>query len=130
LALVRIVWKRVAGEALTQHAAIQELQDQTLIVVVSDAIWQKELAAMAGQLLYRMNALLGEQQIAFIEFRIDPSALATLSRKVNTTRPTAGPPPAVPFELLSAAAAIHDAELRRAFLGAACSAVRRLEERE
>jgi hypothetical protein len=36
----------------------------------------------------------------------------------------------VPFELLSAAAAIHDRELRKAFLGAAMSCARRLGESE
>ena len=40
-----------AGEPLCQHAVPFRLYDRTLVVAVSDAIWQKQMSALSGQLL-------------------------------------------------------------------------------
>jgi predicted nucleic acid-binding Zn ribbon protein len=128
------VWKHVAGEGLRPHAAPFRLHNKTLIVAVADAIWQKQLESMAGQLLFRLNSLLGQAVVTFIEFRVDPETLQSAREQhANIAQPVhyeANAFEPLPLELVSAAASIHDHDLRRAFLGAATSCIRRLEKAE
>ncbi|HJT66024.1 MAG TPA: DUF721 domain-containing protein [Pyrinomonadaceae bacterium] len=64
-------WKYAAGENLKTHAVPLGLQDRTLRVAVADAIWQKQLHSMRGQMLFRVNSLLGQPLVGSIEFIID-----------------------------------------------------------
>jgi len=64
-------WKHAAGENLKGHAVPVSLQDRTLRVAVADPIWQKQLHAMRGQMLFRVNSLLGQPLVGSIEFIID-----------------------------------------------------------
>jgi hypothetical protein len=125
------VWNHVAGEGLRQHTAATSHQKQKMTVVVSDSLWQHQLESMSGQFLFRLNALLGQGTIRFIEFRVDPKTLQTyLDRRPqieNILQDNQSASQPVPFELISAAASIRDPSLRRAFLGAASSCVRRRE---
>ena len=65
-------WKHVAGEGLRDRAVALNLEDRTLRVAVADMIWQKQLHSMRGQMLFRMNSLLGQPIVGAIEFVIDP----------------------------------------------------------
>jgi predicted nucleic acid-binding Zn ribbon protein len=119
-------WKHAVGDALTIHAVPVKLEDQTLIVAVADNLWQKQLEQMRPQLLFRLNAVLGHSLVKLIELRVDAKALTRTrlpERAANTHSDYA-----IPFELLAAASEIHDADLRRAFLGAATSCMKRLEK--
>jgi predicted nucleic acid-binding Zn ribbon protein len=69
-------WKYAAGEGLKEHAVPICLQDRILKIAVADAIWQKQLHAMRGQMLYRINSLLGQPLVGSIEFIIDPGCYA------------------------------------------------------
>jgi hypothetical protein len=80
---------------------------------------------MRGQLLSRLNAVLGQTLVKSIELRVDPKRIDQAKPASRVEGQSADQK--VPAELLTAAAAIEDAELRRAFLGAATSCVRRLE---
>lgn len=120
-------WKHAVGEGLSSQAVPVELQNKTLVVAVEDNIWKKQLEQMRGQLLFRLNSVLGHSLVKSIELRVDPKALAT-SHAPSKHPDENARDYAVPVELLSAAAGIEDAALRRAFLGAATSCVRRLEE--
>jgi predicted nucleic acid-binding Zn ribbon protein len=127
-------WRHAVGAGLSSHAAPLQLQNKTLVVVVADNIWRTQLERMRGQLLFRLNSVVGQELVKAIEFRVDPTTLARING------PEAGKGTGrdgarsieheVPAELLSAAAGIEDVDLRRAFLGAATSCVRRLEESE
>lgn len=64
-------WKHAAGENLKSHAVAFSLHERTLKVAVADAIWQKQLHAMRGQMLFRINNLLGQPLVGSIEFIID-----------------------------------------------------------
>jgi len=64
-------WTHAAGENLKDHAVPVSLQDRTLTVAVSDAIWQRQLHIMRGQMLFRVNSLLGQPLVGAIEFIID-----------------------------------------------------------
>ena len=125
------VWKHVAGEGLRPHAAPLRLRNKTLIVAVADSIWQKQLESMAGQLLFRLNSLLGQAVVTFIDFRVDPEALlAARAQEPGIEQIEPSGAKTIPFELASAATSIHDPELRRAFLGAASSCLRRLDHEQ
>ncbi len=124
-------WKHAVGEGLSSHAVPIQLQHQTLIVLVADNIWQKQLEHMCGQLLFRLNSVLGQPLVKAIELRVDSEALRiTRGREADAGK---GKDDSHAFddniagELLTAAAGIEDVDLRRAFLGAAVSCVRRLE---
>ncbi|HAF15570.1 MAG TPA: hypothetical protein DCK93_06475 [Blastocatellia bacterium] len=119
-------WKHAVGEGLSIHAVPVQLQDKTLVIAVADNIWKKQLEQMRGQLLFRLNSVLGQALVQSIELRVDPKTLATL-RSTEEERQNGARDYHIPAELLSAAACIEDAELRRAFLGAATSCVRRVE---
>lgn len=69
-------WKHAAGEQLKDHALPLSLQDRILRVAVRDAIWQKQLHSMRGQMLFRVNSLLGQPIVGAIEFIIDPNLYA------------------------------------------------------
>ena len=69
-------WKHAAGEHLKENALPLSLHDRTLKVAVRDAIWQKQLHSMRGQMIFRMNNLLGQPIVGAIEFIIDPNLYA------------------------------------------------------
>lgn len=126
-----VAWNHVAGTGLRRQTAAIALHQSRLIVAVADAIWKRQLEAMGGQLLFRINSLLGQGVVAFIEFQVDPNAIQSAREREPTAqkvRPKAEYEMAIPFELLSAAAAIHDSALRKAFIGAAMSCVKRNEQ--
>jgi len=116
-------WNHVAGEVLRQHTLATGLQNNRLTVAVSDVIWQRQLESMSSQLIYRLNALLGTGTINFIEFRVDASALEGIAATLK--QPAPAEVQTLPVELVSAAASIQNAQLRRSFLNAASSALRR-----
>lgn len=68
-------WKHCAGEGLKERALPLTLEGRTLRVAVADLIWQKQLHAMRGQMIYRINTLLGQPVVGTIEFVIDPEKL-------------------------------------------------------
>lgn len=121
-------WKHAVGEGLSNHAVPVQLRNKTLVVAVADNIWQTQLEQMRRQLLFRLNAVLGHALVESIQLRIDPKTLANACG----AREASGKETidySVPGELLTAAAGIEDVDLRRAFLGAATSCVRRLENK-
>lgn len=121
-----VAWKQIAGEALRGNAVPLRLDDRTLVIAVADATWQKQMQALSGQLLFRLNSMLGQPVVAYLEFCEDSETVAQARlalARLNESRETAP----VAAELVSAAAEIHDKDLRRAFLGAASSCIRRVE---
>ena len=127
-------WRHAVGEGLGNHAAPLQLQNKTLVVVVADNAWKTQLEQMRGQFLFRLNSVVGHELVRHLEFRVDPKTLARIREpeagKGTISDRARSSDYKVPAELLSAAAAIADVELRRVFLGAATSCVRRLEEPE
>ena len=115
-------WKHAAGDGLKGHAVPVRLQDRTLTIAVADAIWQKQLHSMRGQLLFRVNSILGRPIVSAIEFVTDPKLLKPCVEAKEPEHPLDNE---VPLELWSAANAIHDKELRKNFLKTAMIALRR-----
>ena len=116
-------WKHAAGDGLKGHAVPVKLEDRTLIVSVADAIWQKQLHSMRGQLLFRLNSILGQPVVGAIEFVIDPKLFVPpVEQQKEEEEPLDNE---VPLELWSAANAIHDKQLRRSFLKTATLSLKR-----
>ena len=116
-------WKHAAGNGLKEHAVPLKLEDRTLTIAVADAIWQKQLHSMRGQLLFRVNSILGKPLVGALDFVIDPK-LAKLSVE-PLEREEEFLDNEVPLELWSAASAIQDKDLRKKFLRTALLSLRR-----
>ena len=128
-----VAWNHVAGEGLRKQTAPIGLRQHRLIVAVADTIWRRQLESISSHLLFRLNSLLGRGVVTFIEFQVDPRAIQSANASRQATENVRSQPEremAIPFELISAAAAIHDSGLRKAFIGAAMSCVRRMERDE
>ncbi len=116
-------WKHAAGDGLKEHAVALKLENRTLTVAVADPIWRKQLTAMRGQLLFRVNTILGQPLVSSFNFVIDREHV-----KPRVKEPKHDEEPLdneVPFELWSAANTIHDKELRKNFLKTALLSLKR-----
>jgi hypothetical protein len=127
-----VAWRRVAGEGLRTQAVPFRLYRKTLIVAVADTTWQKQLEAVSGQLLFRLNSLLGQAVVTYIEFRIDPKTVnaeraAAQAEETDRIEQERRAMISVSGEISTAAGAIHDEDLRRRFLLAAGSCIDRRE---
>jgi hypothetical protein len=116
-------WKHAAGDGLKDHAIALKLENRTLTIAVADPIWQKQLTSMRGQLLFRLNTILGQPLVSALDFAIDPKLAKP--RAEQTSQQEEPLDNEVPLELWSAANAIHDKELRKNFLRTALLALKR-----
>ena len=115
-------WKHAAGDGLKEHAVPLKLENRTLTIAVADAIWQKQLHSMRGQLLFRVNSILGKPLVGALDFVVDAKiAKAHVERPAQREELSDSE---VPLELWSAASAIQDKELRRKFLKTALLSLR------
>ena len=116
-------WKHAAGDGLKEHAVPLRLENRTLTVAVADRIWQRQLNSMRGQMLFRINSILGQSLVSALDFVIDPKLVKP--RVEQTEDQDELLDNEVPLELWSAASAIHDKELRKSFLKTALLALKR-----
>jgi hypothetical protein len=115
-------WKHAAGNGLKEHAVPLKLEDRTLTIAVADAIWQKQLQSMRGELLFRVNSILGKPLVGALDFVIDPQLAKPLVEQPAQREELLDNE--VPLELWSAASAIEDKELRKKFLKTALLSLR------
>ena len=116
-ALAFIAWGRCAGEQLKDRTKPVSFFEKRLVVAVKDLTWRRNLEELSPQLIAKLNAVLGEGMVRFIEFRIDPSALQERIEKPADARDRRDVSPAVS----AAAESISDTDLRERFLDAASS---------
>jgi hypothetical protein len=115
-------WKHAAGDGLKDHAVPLKLEGRTLTIAVADAIWQKQLHSMRGQLLFRVNSILGKPLVGALDFVVDPKIAKPLVEQPAQREEFLENE--VPLELWSAAGAIQDKELRKKFLKTALLSLR------
>ncbi|MCS6884679.1 MAG: DUF721 domain-containing protein [Blastocatellia bacterium] len=108
-------WKMSAGEAVCHATLPFKLVKRTFLVKVSDETWKKQLQLISGQLLFKINALLGTPLITHIEFLVDAEAVKR-ARKAKSFSPTEA---YLDPELVKFSSVIHDESLREQFLKAA-----------
>ena len=116
-------WKHAAGDGLKEHAVPIKLENRTLVIAVADPIWQRQLTSMRGQMLFRLNSILGQPLIGSLDFVIDPKLVKP--RVEQTEQQNELLDNEVPLELWSAANSIHDKELRKIFLKTALLSLKR-----
>ena len=118
-----VAWKHAAGDGLKEHAVALKLENRVLTIAVADPIWQKQLTSMRGQLLFRVNTILGQPLVSAFNFVIDPAgAKPRIEQPEHDEEPLDNE---VPLELWSAANTIHDKELRKSFLKTALLSLKR-----
>ena len=115
-------WKHAAGDGLKEHAVALKLENRVLTVAVADPIWQKQLTSMRGQLLYRVNTILGQPLVSAFNFVVDREHVKPHIEQPEKDEPLDNE---VPLELWSAANTIHDQELRKNFLKTALRSLKR-----
>jgi len=128
-----VAWRRIAGAQLRGQAVPFRLYRKTLTVAVADATWQKQLEQISGQLLFRLNSVLGQPLVTYIEFRVYPQTVRIerarlrgheVDRVVQQQRALH-----CARALNEAARAIKDETLRQQFLLAAGSYIDAQEKR-
>jgi len=65
-------WSAVIGKRLAGRTKVVELRDNRLVVEVEDALWQRNLNGLRGQILTNFQKALGAAAPGEIEFRIGP----------------------------------------------------------
>jgi hypothetical protein len=68
--LARAAWPTAVGKAIAAHTLRLTLVRQTLVVEVEDAIWQKQLFTLRGQILERLRRCTASDVVQEVEFRI------------------------------------------------------------
>lgn len=129
-AVVFAAWRRIAGEALQKHAAAFRLYNKHLIVAVRDKMWKRHLEMLSGQMIFKLNSVLGQAIVTFIEFRIDEATLTQEIEKRQKSKLSDEELEEIALEnvtskLRHSADAIKDDNLRYQFLLAAGSCLAR-----
>ena len=75
-AVVFAAWRKIAGESLSEHTVPFRLMKKHLIVAVADKMWKRHLESLSGQMIFKLNSVLGQAIVTFIEFRIEAETLA------------------------------------------------------
>lgn len=129
-AVALAAWRKVAGESLCEHAVPFRLFNKHLIVAVASETWKKHLEYLSGQMIFKLNSVLGQAVVTFIEFRVDEATV--LEERAKNKTATLSPEQLeeialeeVTPKLRSAADAIKDDNLRYQFLLAAGSCLAR-----
>ena len=69
LARIQGIWEHAAGPAIAAEARPTAERDGVLSVTCAAAVWAQELDLMAGELIPRINAALGEQVVRELRCR-------------------------------------------------------------
>jgi predicted nucleic acid-binding Zn ribbon protein len=64
------IWPAAVGKRLALRTGPVKLYGRKIVVDVEDAIWQKQLTTLSGQILTKLQGLAGPGVIESIEFRI------------------------------------------------------------
>jgi len=123
-------WRKIAGEALCEHAVPVRLFNKHLIVAVIDKMWKRHLESLSGQMIFKLNSVLGQAVVTFIEFRIDEETLREQHSKRQAKQISDEQHREIALEevtpkMRSAADNIKDDNLRYQFLLAAGSCLAR-----
>ncbi len=122
---MRAAWPAAVGPELARRTEVVTLDGQVLRIRVPDATWQRSLARMRGDLLHRLREIAGDAAPRSLGFVVGPASPATGApdgepaapqRMQRASRSLDTP---APREVVSAAAAIPDPDLRRRFLAVA-----------
>ena len=114
---VLAAWIGAVGPQLRQVSAPIRLERKTLIVAVTNSTWQIQLHKMRGQILFKLNSLLGAPTVTTLEFVINSAMIAQATQQIEQVKFVA--PEKHAQKLHKNAEAIPNPDLRDAFLRAA-----------
>jgi len=123
-------WRKIAGDALGEHTVPFRLFNKHLIVAVADKTWKRHLETLSGQMIFKINSVLGKAVVTFIEFRIDEEVISQERLKFSHSTLTDAEQEEIALEevtptLRHSADSIKDDNLRYQFLLAAGSCLAR-----
>jgi predicted nucleic acid-binding Zn ribbon protein len=72
LSTVFASWPEMVGESVAQHSRPRSLRDGVLVVAVDEPAWATQLRWLEADLLTRLREVLGPDQVARIEVRVQP----------------------------------------------------------
>lgn len=129
-AVVFAAWRKIAGESLRERAVPHRLFKKHLVIAVMSETWKKHLEHLSGQMIFKINSVLGSAVVTFIEFRVDERAVlndrAKHKNPITTNESIAeNALDEVTPKLRHSADAIKDDYLRHQFLLAAGSCLAR-----
>ncbi len=129
-AVALAAWRKIAGQSLCEHAVPFRLFNKHLIVAVANTTWKKHLEYLSGQMIFKLNSVLGQAVVTFIEFRVDEETVLEERAKNKISTVSSEDMEEIALEevtpkLRGAADAIKDDNLRYQFLLAAGSCLAR-----
>jgi predicted nucleic acid-binding Zn ribbon protein len=68
--LAQAAWPQAVGKKIASHTAPVSLIRNRLVVEVEDAVWQRQLFTLRGQILARIEQVMGRFMVEELEFRI------------------------------------------------------------
>jgi hypothetical protein len=116
--LIFAAWRSVAGPMLNERTKPVEYFENRLVVAVEDQSWQRNLEALAPEMVAKLNAATEQGKVRRVEFRIDKKSIER-QRKPAAERTSDD----VPDTLRCAADGITDERLRKSFLEAAAASL-------
>jgi hypothetical protein len=131
-AIVFAAWKKIAGEALNEQTVAKRLTEKRLTIAVAGDMWKKHLESLSGQMIFKLNSMLGQAVVTFIEFQVDEKLVVenrkrkAVSIEENLITDESALKKISP-KLQKAANAITDEALRNQFLLAAGNCLVRQE---
>lgn len=120
-AFVFAAWRNIAGEQVFERTMPLSVEEDRLVIAVSDKTWKRNLETLAPQLIFKLNSALGKPSVNFIEFRVSPNDI--VAPVAATEDVTYGIVP--PVELSVSSRRIRDESLRNTVLQAAANCLAR-----
>ena len=112
------LWNEIVGEHLARRTRPVSISRSSLVVLVPSSGWKRQLRALRGQIVSRLNQVLGTD-IARVVFRID----STVERAPRTPPPAPSKRTSAPVDL--PLQGIADKELRARIQAAAAACLDR-----
>src|SRR5260370_36054222 len=84
-ALVCSAWAGAVGKKIAAHSRATKLVRAHLVIEVEDAIWQRQLFALRGQIVRKIEESVGAGFVEDIEFRVGPRRLGPQRAQRPTT---------------------------------------------
>ena len=63
-------WSEIVGDQIAEHARPHALRERTLVVAVTDPAWATQLRFLETELLGRITAATGSDEVTAIEVRV------------------------------------------------------------
>lgn len=67
--MARAAWRAAVGDKIAAHTTVVALVRTRLVIEVSDAVWQRQLNTLSGQIVRNLQAILGPGVVDDLDFR-------------------------------------------------------------